>query len=358
MSSCLDKVIKLSRTECECFDSNKPADYNEGQSEVYLDELEGLNLKTIGDVANCEEGNIWEIMERARTNATLAFKSDLLSCIEDNFVPTRPVYSGLIGQVTHNATLNITKAKAGYIIKPHRIVGGKLTIRRIGLIMNTSVAIQVQVYDNDQYSNSPIAQYTINSVANDVAYATLATPLSLPLWSQNVTDIRYYLVYSIAGFQPRNNGPGCIPCSGGTRTVQYKDWMTVNGIIGDGTDYPSFTETTELNGIVLDGQLECDGSRVICSDEYPLDFNTGKAMQMAYAIRFKAGALLIDEILSSPEINRYTMMDREALYGKRNHYRKQYEDWITYLCSNTPIINNDCWRCKPSDMFRRGTIMK
>lgn len=356
--SCFENIIKLSRTECECFDDDKPVNYNAGQSEVYLDELDGLSLDLISGGANCEEGNIWDMMAKARTNAEIRFKADLMSCIEDNFIPKRPNYSGIIGQISHNASLNISYTKAGYVIKPHTIVGGKLTIKRIGLIMNASTAIQVQVYDNDENKTTPIAQYTINSVANDVAYATLNTPLELPLWSKNVSDTRYYLVYTIAGFQPRNNGPGCIPCSGGTKRVTYQNWLDVNGIMGNGTDYTSFTETSELNGVVIDGVLTCDGSRVICSDEYPIDFNTGKGMQMAYAVRFAAAESLLEMILASKEINIYTTRDRESLYGKRNHYRKQYEDWITYLCGNMPIINNDCWACKPSDQFQRGTILK
>lgn len=354
--ACLDNVIKLSRTECECFDPATGA--NEGQSEVYLDELEGINLKLLSGAENCEQGEIWDIMVKARENATLALKADLLGCMQSRTMPKKPNYSGIVGSVINNASLSLTTSKAGILVKPYPTVGGTMTIRRIGLIMNASVAIQIQVFDNDEYQDTPIAQYTINSVANSITYGTLTEPLVLPLWSKNVNCLEYYFVYTISGFQPRNNGITCVPCSGGATRVVSDNWMSIKGIKGDGTDYASFVTTGELNGLVLDADLSCEGSRVICSDEYPLDFTAGNGLQIAYAIRYKAGAILMDSILSSDEINRYTMMDREALYGKRAHYQKMYHDFIAYLCENTQYINNDCWICKPSNHISRGTILK
>ena len=110
--------------------------------------------------------------------------------------------------------------------------------------------------------------------------------------------------------------------------------------------------------MIITAEMFCDSNRLICSDEYPLNFKTdGYAMKIAETIRYKAGALLIDYILSSPQINRYTMMDREALYGKRNYFRKKAEDQTAWLCSNTPYINNDCFVCKKQSLVTKGTIL-
>lgn len=353
---CLENVIKLSRTECACFDEDKPNDYNEGQSEVYLDELDGINLKLIDAASNCESGNLWEMMALARANATLMFQADLLSAIENNYSLKRPNYSGKLGQDAFTASLNLTGTTAGQIMKFHRIVGGKVIISRIGLAMNASLPITVSAYNNDENSTDPIAAYTINSIANDVAYGVLATPLELPLWSENVADLQYYFVYTLAGFQPKNNKLQCVPCSGGIKNVAWNNWVDIHGIDGSGTDYEGYNRTDFLNGMILDAKFKCDTSRVICSDEYPIDFTSGRGLYIAYAIRFKAGDILLNNILSSSEINRYTMLDREALYGKRNWCRKNYEDYLAYLSANTPNLNNDCWVCKPNNLMSRGTI--
>lgn len=355
--ACFDKIIKLSRTTCECFDDNKPTDYDEGQSEVYVDELEGMNLTGLQGAENCEEGNIWDIMVKARANAELQLKADLLSYISDSYSPRRPNYSGLLGQVQFTQTLNYTDAIAGQkVFGFGSIVGGYMKIKRIGLMMSTTSSVTVKVYNNDQNQTTAIAQYTINSSANALAFATLSTPLELPLWSSNGVLLEYYFVYDLIGtYYPKNNKADC-GCGGSQNRVTFKNWVRVAGIKGSAIG--STTDTEELNGIVLDAEFNCDQSRLICSDEYPLNFtNNGIAMQMAYAARFKTGALIIDEILSTPNINRYTMMDREALYGKRNFYRKSYQDYIPYLGGKLEVQNNDCLMCSPSDQMMKGKIL-
>lgn len=356
--ACLDNVIKLSRTECECFDDDKPLDYNEGQSEVYLDELEGFPLSFLNASANCEGGSLWDILAKARENATLQFKADLLSCINDSYQSKRPNYSGVIGQTTFNSTLNITDNMAGVKYIFPTIVGGKMIVKRIGVMVNASTNVTVKVFNNDENSTTAIAQYTIAAAANSATFATLVTPLELPLWSKNGVQLEYYFVYSLTGaFLPKNNKPDC-GCGGNKTAINWKQWINAYGIKGNSANaFSTFTSTTELNGLVVDAEFKCDMSRLICSDEYPMDFTSGRDLQIAYAIRFKAGALAIDNALSLGEINRFTMLDREALYGKRNHYRKQYEDLIPYLCNVTQNLNNDCLMCRPNSNFVKGKIL-
>lgn len=358
MEACLDKIFALSRTECPCMVDNQPSGVNEGQSGIYLDELEGLSLTGFAQGVDCDSGSIWDMMAKARENATIQFKADILATLESSYEPAVPNFSGTMGQKTFAATLPVTNTYAGQKLKFHRKVGGYMRLKRIGLLMNASTNVQVRIYDNDEHYSTPIAQYTIASTANTLVYGAMVTPLELPMWSRNVTDLEYYVVYTVSGFMPKDNKVECVPCSGGAARVPYTNWLKLYGITGSDTSYNSFNTTEYLNGLVLDVDLYCQPQRVICSDEFPIDFNnSGRGMQIAYAIRFKAGQLLLDQILSSPEINRYTMMDREALYGKRNSYRANYEKWVQYISDNhMPMMNADCWRCKPNKVFARGTI--
>lgn len=355
METCLTNVIKLSRTTCECFE-DKPNNYNDGQSEVYLDELEGLELIGLGGAENCEEGSIWDMMDRARENATLQFKTDLLSCINLEYKSKRPNYSGVIGQSTFSDTLNIANSKAGVVLEFPSIEGGYFKLRKIGTIMNSAQAISVSIYDNDQYADTPLASYTINSAANALAWASLATPLELPLWSKNVSTLRYYIVYDVSGFMPKNNKADC-GC-GGVKPA-WMNWFSVSGIKGSGTAYSGYSRTKFMNGLLFNGDVYCQSGRLICTDESPLDFDNdmGRSMQIAYAIRFKAGEILVENILASSNINRYTLLDRERLWGKRNHYRKLYNDWIQYLCDNAEIGSHDCLVCRGSKLITTRTII-
>lgn len=355
MEDCLTNIIKLSRTECDCFEENKPSDYNEGQSEIYLDELEGINLQMVGGAStNCDEDGIWNLMAWAREEAAKIFKADLLSCINANYTNRRPVFSGLLGQSTFNGNLSLSESKAGINVSFPQIKGGMMTVKRIGLAVNASSAITVDVYSNDPDQTTPIASYTINSTANTLTYATLSSPLELPMWSANVNRLEYYFVYSRVGFQPKN-GKGDCGC-GGTPPL-WKNWVSVKGIRGNNTSYSTFSSDKYINGILLDVDFRCQTGRLICSDEEPLDFeNDGWAMQIGYANRWKAGELLMQKMLDSPELNRYTMMDRERVYGMRNHARKTYNDFIAYLCDNKEI-STGCLVCKPNPNFAMGEIL-
>jgi hypothetical protein len=355
-TGCLKNVIKLSRTECECFETGKPDDYNDGQADIYLDELDGLQLEPLSASEGCGAGDIWDMMAKARANATQEFKNDLLTCLGSSLQMRRHNFSGIIGDSAQNATLNITNDKAGIAIRPYEIVGGYFELKRIGLLFNATSAITIKVYSNEDFDNE-IASYSVNSTANVLQYVTLADPLKLPLWSNNVTNLEYYIVYELTGgFQPKNNKLEC-GC-GRKNDVSFKNWITVHGIKGNvGTDYSNYTTSKEINGLLLDGSFTCDSSRLICSEEYPLDFVNGRGVQIAYAIRFRAAVSLIQKILDSGEINRYTLLGREALYGKRAHFQKEYDAWIVWLCENTNVVNTDCLMCKPNNSFVKGFIL-
>jgi hypothetical protein len=353
--TCLDNIIKLSRTTCECFDA--PEGYNVGQSEIYLDELEGISLGGLSGTENCEQGDIWAMLDRARTNAILQFKSDLLSCIGSNFRPRRNDYKGLIGETNFNASLSILNTYAGVALRPYEIVGGYFELKRIGLMFNVTGPITVKVYSNE--STTEIASYSMTTAANALQYVTLEEPLKLPLFSNLVSNLEYFIVYELDGsFQPKNNKSDC-GCGKQNTAVSFKNWLTIHGIKGDSvSSLSNFQTSKELNGLVLDGVFTCDKTRLICSDEYPLDFeNDERAMDYAYAIRYKAGMLLVQLILDSSNINRYTIMGREALYGKRAHYEKKYQEYVAYLCENTEIVNTDCLVCRPNPNYQIGNIL-
>ena len=93
--------------------------------------------------------------------------------------------------------------------------------------------------------------------------------------------------------------------------------------------------------------------KLICR-EY--DRENAIAVTMAWAVMYKAGELLIESILNSNEINRYTMMNREALYGKRSHFRKEYETRIMYLAQVIDFSSSDCFICRDNTMYMSGIM--
>lgn len=70
-------------------------------------------------------------------------------------------------------------------------------------------------------------------------------------------------------------------------------------------------------------------------------YRTVAKTYQAYVIR-----AVIGSILSSSQINRYTLLEKEFLYGKRNHLTKMISDRLEWLANNIPREYNTCWTCR------------
>lgn len=346
---CLDNVIGLSETTCNCFDDGKPINYNESRSGIFLDQLEGLELEMNKAADDCGRGGMWDRMARAVRNSTLQFQADLLSCVQMQYKQRKDNWSGLLGGSSFTGALNPGTTYAGIKISPWNIKGGYIYIKRIGVLVNQSVPVTVKIFSNEN-GGTLIASYTINATANVLTYAGVSpTPLELPLWSYNTTQIKYYALFDLtpANFLPLNNKKDC-GCGGVQRP--YLNWLDFIGTKGNNvSDFNTFSDASsnEVNGILLDIDVKCKLSQIICTEEEPLDFvNDGRAKQLAYAIRFKAGELLLNDLYTSPNINRFTLMDREKMQSYAKYYRSEYNKWIDFLCQNAELDNNDCFICK------------
>lgn len=72
-----------------------------------------------------------------------------------------------------------------------------------------------------------------------------------------------------------------------------------------------------------------------------------------------ANAKFIQSILDSPNPNFFTLMGREALYGKRSHFNKLYDDLLTLLATDIYPENLDgCIQCLDNASgFSKGEII-
>jgi len=356
---CLKNIIGLSETTCEC-EGTPPVDYNLSRSGIFLDQLEGVELKTNTGADDCEDGAIWDRMNRAVRNATNEFTSDLLACVQQTYAPRKSNWTGILGQTTWNATINPATTHAGIKVNALNLKGAYMTLKRIGVLVNYTGNVTVKVFSNENLSTE-IIQYTVAAVANTLTWFSIPAPLELPLWSYNVSMIQYYVLLDLtsAPFLPLNNKKDC-NCGGGNGKP-YLNWIDfIGGKTSDINDFNSFQTSNgkELFGLVLDASMTCKMAQIICSDEEPLDFeNDGYAKKMAYAIRFKAGQLLLNDLYNSPNINRFTLMDRERLVAYIKYYDEQYHKWIEFLCQNVQIDNNCCYVCKNNNGIVKNRIL-
>jgi len=361
---CLSNIIGLSRTECECLTDQLPtgsdeiSDYNESESGVFMDELPGFNVNVASGADDCAKGGIWERMNRARANAILDYKTHLLSCIGKTYKPRINNFSGLLGEPTFKGTSAFTTAYAGMKITPHQVKGAFIYIKRIGVIVNQSTNVNVKIYSNKN-TYTELFSSTISSTADAVTYGTLATPLELPMWDDSGLRIKYFVLMELNGtFQPKKNKKSC--CCGGSKNREpFLEWLSLDGVSGDDLDLiDSFNVNDKLNGIVVDADVKCKASEIICSSQYPMDFeNDPNALSTAYAIRYRADAILYEDLLGSDNINRMTMMNREDMAKYATEWNDKFMQWIDYVCLNTNNMReNDCWICKEgkNDIIKRS----
>jgi hypothetical protein len=367
--SCLENIIGLSETTCECFEG-APAGAATSQSNLMLDQLEGLSLNLIESASDCEEGSIWDMMIKSRANAIINFKSDIMAALLSKYKHRRLPFSGIIGQQSFKSSLTITQGYAGVQIFSSIIVGGTITIRRIGLAFDSIATFPIYIYD--RLTDDVVATYDVTTAANRVTWYTLDSPLVLQMNDTESSNPRYYLIYPTGAYKPKDNIASC-GCSGyrpvwNPSSPQYMpahsynkdrwaEFIMVTGIVGDAiSDRENWATNGYLNGLLVDADFKCSLTDIICTQN--MDFETNElAYLIAYTIRFKAGDILVDKILSTGQINRFTMLDRESLYGKRNYYRAEYTKRIQYLVDQLNIRVNDCLMCNDfEDIVKTGIL--
>jgi hypothetical protein len=358
-TDCFDNVIGLSRTECECVDIT----IDVSESGLYLDELEGLNLTVLDGSAECVKGSLLDMMNVAREQAIMAFKSDYAVNIGKNWKYSRAAFKGQIGKP--KASTNYTTGNyAGhrYIFAP--VKNGFWKITRIGVLFNTTGTVDIEIFDNvtaaalHTYANVP-------TVANTLTWYTLPDPIYLPMHSEQEDYLQYFILYGNPGFSPKKNNFSCCGMSltfnclapilapnENNGAYTFKKWCNVTGVTGSTVDAireanAGFNDNAM--GLVIDSVMQCDAQSMACN-ETEFDRNA-IAKVMAYAVWYRAGVFLINAILSSTNINRFTMLDREPLYGKRAHYGKEYDNRLFWLTNpdvdevKTHLLQTGCLEC-------------
>lgn len=362
---CLENIIGLSQTTCECLTDQLPAeselsDYNVSASGIFLDELEGFNINIAGGANNCAKGGIWDRMYSSVNIAKDEFKKHLLSCVAQKYQPRLKNFSWQLGESTFKGTLtNITGTHAGTRISPMQIKGGFIYIKRIGVLINQSAPVTLQIW-SDVDGGTLIFENgstPLDATADTLTWGAI-TPLELPMWTADGHYIRYYVLMLLNGtFKPKSNKSDC-GCGG---VKPYAQWIDLLGVHGSDTNnLAGFkTDGKYMNGITVDVDIKCKMSEVICSSEYPLDFeNDPGAMNMATCIQLRAGAKLYEEILSSENINRFTMLNREQIAEKINLWNTQYQQAILALCEDINIGANDCYVCKITNTTLQKNLIK
>lgn len=374
---CFSNIIGLSRSTCECFEEGRPEDYNLSDSDLFLDELEYLNLNLAEAAADCSSGSLWDVLLSARKEAVNHFQSDLMGCIRSKTKLQRKSYKGLIGNPYKkvNSDLAMNNTFHGVRWFAANVVGGFIRIKRIGTMFNQTSTITLKLYNSE---DEDVQEFILDTEAYKLKWNDI-TPVELDLKATGFNKEFAWLYTPAGGLKARNLvidcncGSGFHPSWNSEKPQFYSkvnkgdfgwaDWILAEGTKGNNIDnWNQFTLTNETQGLVFDLEIGCRMNTVLCDEEF--DFVENQfAKVMAHAVRFRAAAIVLAKGISSGNPSRYTLLDGDNVAYAKSQCMKEYDRRITWLCdemSKPENINqtSDCLVCNDEYGLMKSGVFK
>lgn len=358
---CLDGIVGGFNTDCDCATANctpeQIAELQQSASGLYVDEVEGgITLKSVKGADACKD--LCQTFIDAINEAEQRTANDVSVALGSLYKQNKQKYIGVIGEKKSTGFATVNSLFAGLKLFPNS-TDGVVKVTAVSLLIGQTAQVDINIgYANPHNREAGITllkTITIDAAANLVSTYKFTEPLLLPL-TVNYDPAEYYFYYSTQtpAVTPRNNK---LSCNCGNVLYLQRQFVQSYGVE---LSYPddvssAITNGTYANGISLDVEMICDTGLFMCRE---FDAQDAISLTLAYAVQYKAAEIVIEKVLRSPEINRYTMMNREYLWGKRNHFRKEYQDRIAYIGQNTDITNTDCFICKvtSNDLMVMGIL--
>lgn len=376
-TACFENIIGLSRKDCECVE-DRPAGANVSNSGLYLDELDGLNLRMADAVRDCGDGGLWDMLDQARENAIEETKAELMACLSANTDRRRQPGISQIGddKKISGSGVSLGHTWHGMTVQTAKVKGGTFRVTHIGTAFKSTGSITVHVYDRE--GSSPVANYVVPMVANRVTWTEIA-PLSLDMSELGTANPRYWFVFQPTdGLKAMNSRINCgcggfnpywsesAPQYASSQQKQGKlwaEWSMAAGTFGsDIADRENWTTQNPTQGLLLRVAFDCDESTSFCADEP--NYTTDPIQKViAHAVRLRAGANLITRLMSSTKINQYTMTAGDTMIENRRRYEAEFKKRILdYVCPELSQENNvnrygDCLTCRDQWGMRRSTML-
>ena len=353
---CLTDIVGITKDDCPCLlEGLSTAEKNallKSTSGLYTDNLEGgIHLKSLKNTDFCK--NLAELAIGARSEAIQRTSDDVKLVINQNYAKSKNSYNGLIGSTQWNAPYTFSKRYGSLKLKPKHYGDTIIEIKKahlgwsLGAQTIRLIVLQVPVGGN---SGTKIFDEEITTIENQ--FASIEVNEVFP-FAKDGQAMEYYVMYDTTGISgsPLNNTASC---NCGTLEARLKENLEVTGAEFDD---PNAVSNAGLNamgyGIYLEAEVRCEVSNFICREHTN---NDAVGITLAYSVLYKTGELLIEAVLQSTEINRYTMMHREYLWGKRNHFVKEYNSRIKYLGSIIDVTDTDCYICEDNRIVKRGIL--
>lgn len=359
MNECYDNIVGITRRDCACDLSGRPDDYDESQSDLYIDELQ--EFASLRGLEGCDR-DVWDLFVTARKNAIAQFVGNTNALLAKKFRIKRSPYTGSIGGIKGReiAVINKNYALVRIVCSPVR--SGFMTVERIGAIFDQTGAVTLSVYNN---VDGHIEDLDLTTQGGFIKWTDINK--RYPLHSKYCTHLEYYFVYQHNGANPARDN--ILDCGCGNQWTPIFDsqhpyfyqvgkpnvgamgWsdyiMAGGGLINSLTELDDMPRTmaNKFYGLAFDLNFKCNVDEVLCKDS--LDFNGNPlASSMAFAIQYKAASNVADGLLRTTLLNRENMINTEAIQQAQLEWNVKYNEHVNYIVDNANITANDCLKCK------------
>lgn len=365
INSCYDYIIGLTKNQCECYDI--PADASTSLSELYIDDLAGLSW--IQGLPNCDQGDLFAQMSRARDLAITTFQADTNAALMQGFQLKRQNYNGSIGRVQSQGTVSqAIGTYYGVRVFCDNVKSGVMVVKSIGTLFTLTDTISLEIWNN---LGELVQTITLDTEANRHKKNTVS--IELPLHSPYVDHLEYYFIYQATANQAKNNDIKC-NCGGfkpvfnidkpyttyhqQDRNYMWSRWIMAGGYSGGLPDFDNCNHTTNnlMYGLTLDIELKCKINEVLCLES--LDFEGNQlAIATALAIQNKSGAILAAWVVNSQNLSRWKITNSEQLILDIKEWNDTYNRMVVFIAEQADVSLNDCLICRDVfEMTRRGIM--
>ena len=353
MVACLQNIIGLDSTACDCFVGGQPIDYSVSTSGLYITEP-GAGLPMRSDILasrDCSQNDIWAILDNARTLAIGHVERDLRTLLQTTHDKIGAQWKGVLFRQEISDRPTLSSLYAGQIIKPRH--GERLPHRQFVVTAiwagfmatgTTNVTVNSNCYD---WADT---QISVNHTANKWTRNQLDDALTLELFDTSQPELYYAFTFDANGVQCLSARLWC--CGG-------PPWGRQVNVTGFQENDLSKLQDYNLSGnnalgIALEGYFACDDLAWIC-DLQSLRMEDNYYM-IAKAVQMKAVYILLAQMLDSGAITQYTLMSGQQGAARMAELQQDYADTLRYIAQNLPNGVSGCFGCKKTD-FRTGKIL-
>lgn len=346
---CLKDIIGVTKDFSQCLHGQLTNEefqaLSVSRSGLYLDGVEGgVLLRNVPNPNNIKP--FIKYQTDAIENAKKFFTADILAELNLKYQVKKTNFIGEIGKVSYVGSMAVNSRLQ--FLKVQAKNDAILHVDRFRVFLNMDITTKVWVVKIEEGQSQGVIVYENENVTSDNKIITVIfeEDLKLPL-SINGRKQDYYFVYEKldSALQPRDIKTSC-GCAGGDA---YSEFLIVGGGEAETFSDLGFTKNDLFtHGISISVQIKCETGSVICK-EY--NENDAIAYVTAFALLYKSAELVIESIMNSGIVDRFTMLSREHLWGKRTHFKKEYNDRVKYLSGAIDVTSSDCFLCRDDTMY-------